>query len=280
MKKIKHLFNKYKQKISDKTYNINGYKVDKFIIDGLINFGFKVEKDNLIVTSPSNLKLRLDFQPYVLFESFTSKDYEFFSNDDDSILIDIGMNAGFISLQFAQKENIKKVYAFEPFLPTYNGALKNIELNKEIADKIETFPYGLSNKNAKMELLYEKGLAGNMSIVKNLYDNSNPVFDTDNANIETIEIKDASEVLGPILERNKDKKILLKCDTEGSEFEIIESLDNSKLLQEVDIILVEYHFKSPKIIETILTENNFVVFYKNGYDPETKCGMIYAVKND
>lgn len=269
-----------KESVSKKICIAN-HKFDQFIIEGLKKVGFKIPENDLVVVSPDDIKLRLDFQPYVLFEAFTLLDYEFFINcDKDAVLIDVGMNAGFITLQFANKPNIKKVYSFEPFMPTYQGAMNNIKLNEHLATKIETFPFGLSNKNEKMELLYEKELAGNMTIVKDLYtNNENSVFKVKNAHKELIEIRDASDVLKDILDKNKGKQIILKCDTEGSEFEIIESLNKSGLLKQIDVILMEYHFKSPKIIEKALTENNFVVFYKDGYNPKITCSMLYAVNN-
>lgn len=270
---IRAIRKEFKKDLSRKKIHIGNQTFDNFIIEGLKGAGFSISENDLVVVSSDNLKLRLDFQPYVMYEAFTLQDYEFFSDNRDAILIDIGMNAGFVTLQFANKQNIKKVYSFEPFMPTYQGALENIELNKHLADKIETFPYGLSNKNEKMELLYEKGLAGNMSIVKDLYhDNEDPAFIAKNAHKESIEIRDASDSLKDILNTNKDKQIILKCDTEGSEFEIIESLNKSGLLKQIDVILMEHHFKSPKSIEKALVQNNFVVFYKGS-------NMLHAVNN-
>lgn len=278
--KLKRALKKITRQSGNDLVAICNHKVDRFIIDGLKNVGFKISKDDLIVESPQNLKFWIDFQHFVLYETFTNKDYEFFTDESDSIFIDIGMNAGFVSLKFAQKESIKKVYSFEPFLQTYNGALKNIALNPSLTSKIKAFPFGLGNKNEKMEVLYQKELAGNMSTVKNLYDGSaSPVFKAENAQKEAVEIKDASEVLKEIFEENLDKKIILKCDTEGSEFEIIESLDKSGLLKKIDIILMEYHFKSPKIIEEALIKNHFVVFYKDGYSEKIPVSMLYAVNN-
>jgi len=64
----------------------------------------------------------------------------------------------------------------------------------------------------------------------------------------------------------------MKCDTEGAEFDIFESLRNSHTLDNIDMVMMEYHEKSPKPLEDILTEHNFIVFYK-GFN------MLYAVKN-
>ncbi len=50
-------------------------------------------------------------------------------------------------------------------------------------------------------------------------------------------------------------------------------------MKKIDIILMEYHFKSPKTIENALTKNHFVVFYKNGYNPKISVNMLYAVNN-
>jgi FkbM family methyltransferase len=266
-------------KITNNLVCINNYVLDKFIVDGLKEKKCDINENEMIVSAPNGLKYRLDFQPYVLFELIKTPDYEFFSNDKDSIFIDIGMNAGFVSLKFAQYEKIKEVHSFEPFKETFDGAIENFKLNPHIKDKIHPYNYGLGLSNYQMELLYEKRLAGNMSLVKNHYDGTNEEFKMENAKNQTIEIKDSGEILSEIIGKNPNKRIIIKCDTEGSEFDIIESLKQSNILNKIDIIMMEYHYKSPKIIEKNLVDNDFIVFYKGGYVPEVTCSMLYAVRN-
>ena len=76
---------------------------------------------------------------------------------------------------------------------------------------------------------------------------------------ETVVIKDAAKEIAPILEENKNKHIIVKCDCEGAEFEIFKRLNEEKLIGEIDIILMEYHHNRPDELLGILTENGFAV---------------------
>ena len=90
----------------------------------------------------------------------------------------------------------------------------------------------------------------------------------------TVQIKDCSEVLDNIIKKHKEK-IFVKLDTEGAEFEIIPLLAERDLLRKIDILIMEYHKKSPKILLDILKENNFVYFYEPN---PNDTGTIKAVK--
>ena len=57
-----------------------------------------------------------------------------------------GMNIGITTLFYASKENVDKVFSFEPFMPTFSGAKQNVNLNKSTLDKIEVNNFGLAKK--------------------------------------------------------------------------------------------------------------------------------------
>ena len=183
------------------------------------------------------------------------------------------MNAAFVTLRLANMKNVEAVYSFEPFENTYKLALRNIDLNSRIKDKIHTYNFGLSNKDEQISTLYEEGLAGNMSLTHNHYDGSESVFKKENASSVTVKVKDAYPVVKDIIEKHPDKLVLIKCDTEGSEFEIFESLYNNNLLSSIDFVMLEYHYRDPKILQDYLTKAGFFVFKKeNGI-------MLYAMKH-
>ena len=62
-----------------------------------------------------------------------------------AIVIDIGLNIGASALFFSQYENIEHIYAFEPFKETYEQAIDNLKLNKNLQNKITGHNYGLSD---------------------------------------------------------------------------------------------------------------------------------------
>jgi FkbM family methyltransferase len=190
------------------------------------------------------------------------------------------MNFGATTLYFAAKPNFEHIYSFEPFLPTYEEAIRNFELNEGLKQKIRTFPIGLGSKNEKRQVLYDKRAAGGMSTTINRFDKSDAIYQAENAVLEDVEIRNASEALSPLVEQHKNRKIVLKVDTEGAEYDILRAPDEGSVLKIIDVIMLEYHFKSPQELEDRLTTNGFVVFYRGKHNKGEKVGMIHAVRNN
>ena len=94
---------------------------------------------------------------------------------------------------------------------------------------------------------------------------------------ETVIIKDAVKEITPILGENKNKHIIVKCDCEGAEFEIFERLNEEKLIGNIDVILMEYHFNKPDGLVSVLTKNGFAVRTKV-LSKKMSTGYIYAVR--
>ena len=98
-----------------------------------------------------------------------------------------------------------------------------------------------------------------------------------NVKKETVVIKDAAKEIIPILEENKKRYIIVKCDCEGAEFEIFERFKEKDVIKNVDVIMMEYHREKPDRLVDILTESNFAVQTKIG-SVKSKTGYIYAVR--
>lgn len=238
----------------------------------LLDHGCKIE--NEIVTTPEGVKIDISNVPHeamgITKEIFLKKDYMVhFSND--AILFDIGLNRGIASLFFATYPNIKKIYSFEPFKPTFELAKKNLGLNPQLSEKINPFNFGLGKEEITLELPYMYEATGGMSTTHDV------CKDGKNVKTETVIIKDAAKEIAPILKENKDKHVIVKCDCEGGEFEIFERLDEENLIKNMDIILMEYHFKSPDALVSILTRNGFAVRTKI-LSKKMSTGYVYAVK--
>jgi hypothetical protein len=70
---------------------------------------------------------------------------------------------------------------------------------------------------------------------------------------------------------------MAKIDCEGSEYEILDALDQANLLNKFKIVIMEWHEKGPEKLETYLRKNNFTIFSRR---PKSKAiGMIYAVRS-
>ena len=171
----------------------------------------------------------------------------------ESIVIDFGMNVGMASLFFAGNSNVNKVYGFEPFPDTYQMALDNFELNKkEIKEKIIPNNVAVTDKEGYIDVAVDTDVTGWRSLF------------VDKADVPQIRIKclAAVDVVRKIVDENSNNKIIIKCDTEGSEFLIFESLGKTDLLKEIDAIVMEYH-RNPMEILDLLDQNGFR-WYRSG----------------
>ncbi len=195
-------------------------------------------------------------------------DYDFLSGDK-FVMIDIGLNIGLTSLSMARKNNIVKIYGYEPFTPTFEQAEENLKRNPELARKIEIFNFGLGDKDEVLEINYNPSRPGAMSSVKNNFESSQVV--------EKIDIKKASSALERIITEENDLLIFLKIDCEGAENDILRDLDSTKLLEKVDLIIMEWHFEWPGEIIEILERNHFIIFNKEIIKSEI--GFIRAVQS-
>lgn len=197
---------------------------------------------------------------------FCTDEYNFDMNEK-YVMFDIGFNLGMTSLHKAQDKNCVKIYAFEPFVPTYKLAMRNMELNKKLAKKITAFNYGLGDKDETIDVNYNHDRPGAMSSVKNVFSECDDV--------EQIHIKNASKILGPLFAKHKEN-IFLKIDCEGAEKQILPDLEKSGLIKKVDVIVMEWHFEEPTELVDLLLRNNFIVFRLNSIPYEL--GMIRAYR--
>ena len=208
-------------------------------------------------------------------EIFKNHEYHF-DVGTDVVVIDIGMNIGLASLYFAAREDVKAVYGFEPFKPTFERAAFNFKINEEIARKIHPYNYGLGDRDQELTLEYYPRTPGRMSTVKTI-DEIHPSRKHE-TRTETVQIKDAANEIKAILKRYPDVKIVLKCDTEGAEKEIFESLDTAGVLKDIDVVLLEYHFSYDVPLLEMLKRNGFVYFKQRTAVLETgEFGMIRAI---
>jgi FkbM family methyltransferase len=191
------------------------------------------------------------------------------------IMFDIGLNIGVTSLYFAQNDNIKKIYAFEPFTPTRLLAQRNLELNPKLAEKIQVFDFGLGKEEKDLEIAYNPHAPYNMSTTLDLFQNVK--LKKVQSSLENVVIKKTSEIFSPLLEKKGAHKVFCKIDCEGAEFEILEDLDQAGLLSQIDVIIMEWHFRVPDVLIDLLEKNNFVCFFTTLFYANN-IGIIRAVR--
>ena len=207
---------------------------------------------------------------FILDEVFVQNDYNFLSNQK-VVVIDIGANIGTSCLFFSKIDNVEKIYAFEPVPQTFQQALINFELNKEISKVVQFNNYGLGKNDREEVFLFDKNVKGNTGVRGQM----STSFNLENVIETKVKIKNASEQIKFILAANPLAKIVLKMDCEGGEYEIFESLTESGMIAKIDYLMMEWHDKGADLFEEILIKNGFICFSKR---LAFNSGMIYAVK--
>lgn len=266
-----------------KSLNFRGFllflKRPFYIRKCIVHMGAKFTSDNgrLVITLQ---KYNVSFNVTsfcninALDEIFYEHIYKVNNTDSNCIAIDIGMNIGGASVFFANMDNVKKVYAFEPFKETYDQAIYNLSINKE-GKKVVPYNYGLSDKNEIKNVLFDNTQSGSMSTVGD--ESYLQYVDVSKGHMgkEQVELKSAAEVIGSIIKQENGKKIIMKIDCEGSEYEILDSLDANGILDKIDYILLEWHYRGEERILDVLKKYNFVSFSKNNC---SFLGFINAAK--
>lgn len=216
---------------------------------------------------------------FIVYEVFYRGIYNYLFKDN-AYVIDIGMNIGIASLFFAANNEVQKVYGYEPFRPTYERAIANFNRNPIISSKIAPHNYGLLDANKHLKADYSEEIKGSIGI--HGIDKTGTAFRENPTTMletreEPIVLKKASEELSPIIQAAKEKNIelFMKIDCEGSEYEILEDLERESLLKDIDVLVMEWHLKGPKDIESALARSNFRIFSVLPYHETT--GIILAV---
>lgn len=218
-----------------------------------------------------NIYVETNEEFYILNEIFVRDDYDFISGSK-AIVIDIGANIGITSLFFSRFDYVDKIYGFEPVKDTYEQAQYNLSLNAKM-HKVEWIKnIGLGENSRKELFLFDKYCKGNTGV----RGTSSPSYSSnDNAREREVQIEEAALEISKILKATKDRKIIVKMDCEGGEYEILENLYKTGMINQIDVLLLEWHDKGSEIIEEMLINSGFD-FFSRSFDSIT--GMIYAFK--
>lgn len=203
----------------------------------------------------------------ILREVFVDGVYNF-NLDKNVIVFDIGMNVGISSIFFAQKDNVKAVYSYEPVDDTYDSAITNINLNPTIKEKIKTFNFGLSSVTEKQKFTYNPNNKGSFGHV------GNKKFDQTQFEEKEVQLVSIKDELNKVLNIH-DLPYILKVDCEGAEYDIIPELKHLNKLP--ILIMMEWHLSNGQILVNALKELGFAVMF---ITTEKTAGMIYAFRHN
>lgn len=166
------------------------------------------------------------------------------------VVLDVGANHGFAACWFAYRG--ARVYAWEPAPEVFSLLERNVKDNG-LADRVRAFPEAISGKDGQAELLISPFLGGGTSTLYPELVAALPV--TGRAEVRVRSLPTVIHELG--LERIR----LLKLDCEGSELEILRSLDRG-LLDQIDSLAIEYHpavYPLSELIEALDAWDDFHV---------------------
>ncbi len=214
-------------------------------LNGIEFLSYSPNENKLLLKNKNGTILATTNRYYNILEVFAFDSYSVpqLYEFDDFVVFDIGMNRGYSTLRFAEFNNCSRVYGFEIDEITYEKAVYHKKLNPQLAKKIKLYNFGISDKNSFENLYYLKG-ADTLSTLEEDFVKIEFQLKAAKDKVETkpVEVKKASEVIKKIIEEdNITSKIVLKIDTEGSEYKIISDLIESGIINDVDLILGEGH---------------------------------------
>ena len=182
------------------------------------------------------------------------------------IVVDIGASAGFFST-YAHYRGCQICYAFEPISYVYNAAkeqLKNIP-NLILEHK------AVDNFTGKANFFIPK----EDTIGASLYDSSKKYNRP-----QSTEICDVISFMDIVKEKGLVKIDYLKLDCEGSEYNIIESIPDDYLKNNIKKIAMEYHNNTGQLKKTLdkLESLGFEIDFRRGSKIDDDLGIVCAWK--
>ena len=190
------------------------------------------------------------------------------------IIIDVGAHEGEMQFFFLKNFNVKKIISFEASEINFLKLKKNFQLNKK----------KFSQSNILIENL-ALGKENEKKTFKQFIETSSSTFSDININSKYFKKKfqllnkkkdgffeEKQIQLTPLSEYLENKNIvkidILKIDTEGYEFEILQGLKNQ--IKIIDIIFFEHHYDDMinksytySDIHNLLKKNNFEKIFKS-----------------
>ncbi|MBQ9334657.1 MAG: FkbM family methyltransferase [Lachnospiraceae bacterium] len=250
-------------------------KVERITVDEEAGIHLCHSGINIVVSSKDEFVNSVDT---LVYECYKHK----LASGRKEIVFDVGMNVGDATVYFASNPNVEFVYGFEPFCPTYNSAVRNININK-CGKKVKTFMFGLSGHNEMIDTQYDTKISCGLSTVRSANNTAMGnykkmgMLSSETIACETVEIKKSSEVFEEIINRHSDVDYILKLDCEGEEFNIMEDLSSTGMIRAFSLIMMEWHYKSSDRLIELLDDNGFsYMSAKKQLEPEL--GLLYAWK--
>lgn len=207
-------------------------------------------------------------------EVFLEQVYNF-DNGDPTVVIDIGMNLGLVSMQFANNPFVQKVYSFEPFPSTYSRAMANLSLNPDLAAKIAASNSGVGDIEGKQTFRVNDTEDSGSRSTRDIEGEGGIAIELD--------MRLASNVFKQVLDENPGCNLVAKIDCEGAEYGIFEQLANAGVWDKVTAVMVEWHHAIPgkggADLIAPLKKAGFMIFDRSPHTLVRNCnGFFYGIR--
>jgi FkbM family methyltransferase len=178
----------------------------------------EINQDRVILKTKDDIKLICDssdkrhmFMEILNFGNYESVELRMIRRflKKDSVVLDIGANVGWYTLNLAKSVLQGRIIAFEPIPKTYGYLVKNIALNG--LANIKTHNIGLAKKAGYFDFYYNRKYPGATSLADIMNEPG------------VVLARCRVEKLDNFLKKSKIKRVdFIKCDVEGAEKFVIE----------------------------------------------------------
>ncbi len=197
--------------------------IKKFINNILKKFGYKIVKSNNSFANNNQINSHNPFY-----------DQRILIGDKDTIVVfDVGAHHGQTAIQYNRLFKNCRIYSFEPYADSFKILKETIKKEKNI----EVFNIAFWNKVGEVNLHVNKYSATN-SILPTHREASNTWGENLLNTLETIKV--SSTTIDDFVEKKRINKIdILKLDTQGTEYFIIEGAINTIKKGKIKLIYIE-----------------------------------------
>jgi FkbM family methyltransferase len=235
------------------------------------------EKDALILTWGGASYLADNPEEiYILREIYLSGDYDF-ASADSVVVIDIGANVGFTSIFLADANPDVIIIACEPVELNFRKALRNLAENPHLSKRITPHNIGLFTEDGEQVISSEIENRGRSSIVIDRSYDSPAV--TENI---PVKVRRASSFIRMVRELYPDRRIIVKMDCEGSEYNILRNLKDDGVLNFISAFMMEWHNvgdgDNAAFIRDFFMNSGFDVCIRGRNQSKDTVGIAYAFR--
>ncbi len=185
-------------------------------------------------------------------------------------VLDFGANLGLASLFFAQRYDAE-VWAYELVPETAERAQANLSRNPDLAARIRLHAHGVAEGDGAFEIDVDEATHSMNSLVP---DPARPAQGR-----AEVRVRDVGAVAEEALAELKGRRLVVKMDIEGAEYEAVRRLEATGHLGQIDVLFLEWHARAEQDREAIygsLRRAGFRWFERE--HPEAEVGLITALR--